>query len=128
MLPECVLGVVSMRQTFVVKLKENEELLSGIKRVCRRKAVKRGVVIAIGALKEAKLRYFVAPGKREMVEMNKQVEALLFGTINTKNGGTTIHTHIVLGDKREKAVVGHLVEGAVNPEAEIIILPLSVEG
>ena len=128
MLPECILGVVSMEQTFVVKLKENEELLSGIKRVCRRKAVKRGVVMAIGALKEAKLRYFVAPGKREMVEVNKQVEALLFGTIDTKNGETIIHTHIVLGDKREKAIVGHLVEGIVNPVAEIIILPLSVEG
>ena len=58
------------------------------------------VIIAIGALKEAKLRYFVAPGKREMVEMNKQVEALLFGIIDTKNGETTIRTHIVLGDKR----------------------------
>lgn len=127
MLPECILEVVSVRQTFVVKLKENEELLSGIKRVCSRKAVKRGVVIAIGALKQAKLRYFVAPGKREMVEINKQVEALLFGTIDTKNGETIIHTHIVLGDKREKAVTGHLVEGTINPFAEIIILPLSVE-
>lgn len=64
MLPECILGVVSVEQIFVVKLKENEELVSGIKRVCRRKAVKRGVVVAIGSLKEAKLRYFVLPGKR----------------------------------------------------------------
>jgi len=127
MLPECILEMVSIEQTFVVKLKENEELLSGIKRVCRRKAVKRGIIIAIGALKEAKLRYFVVPGKREMVEMNKQVEALLFGTIATKNGETIIHAHVVLGDKRERAIVGHLVEGIVNPEAEILILALSVK-
>ena len=119
--------VVSIEQTFVVKLRENEELLSGIKQGCQRKAVKRGIVIAIGALKKAKLRYFVAPGRREQLEVNKQVEALLFGTIAMENGETIIHAHVVVGDKREGAIVGHLIEGIVNPEAELFILSLSAK-
>lgn len=119
--------VASIEQVFVVKLKENEELLSSIKQGCRSKGVERGIIIAIGALKKAKVRYFVAPGRREQLEINKQVEALLFGTVAAEDSEITIHAHVMLGDKRGGTIVGHLVEGIVNPEAELLILSLSVE-
>ncbi len=102
-------------RTFMLRVPEDEELVSFINKFAEEKGIKTGVFKAIGSLKNAILGYFnIELGRYQEIEINEVHELLLAsGNISLKDGKPFAHVHVILGDHKGNAKGGHLVRGKV---------------
>ncbi len=108
-------------RVFIGKLPYNSDLLQAIKSLAEELDIQAGYFTIIGAVKQAKLRYYDQE-KKEYLDfaVEKPLEiASCIGNISKFKGELLIHCHIVLADREGNTYGGHLAPGTRVFAAEI---------
>jgi predicted DNA-binding protein with PD1-like motif len=107
--------------TYAVVLDTDDEVASELGRFVREKEVEAASITAIGAFRDALLRYFDWQTKQyKKIVVNEQVLSLL-GDVAVAEEGPALHLHAVLGKADGSVVGGHLLEAHVRPTLEVIL-------
>jgi len=110
-------------QTFIFRVKPNEELVQSISQYCKSHSINSGVIISIiGSVKSVKLGFLKElPGKYITKEFPGPLEIVSAqGTIATFKNEFALHIHILVSDENH-AVGGHLNEARIFSTAEVVI-------
>lgn len=125
-----------LTDVILARLDPNEDVLLGIRKVCREQNIRTGVIMSMtGALQQARLERFPANYKPdhsipiEVIELEGPLEITAHGIIGEtdapEHGGRPfsvggfvhgepyIHCHVVATDKHGETICGHLVEGCL---------------
>lgn len=113
-------------QYYLLRLDPDEEIVSVLKAVCRARRIRAGLVFGLGAVREFELGCFLVKTKKYQAHRHQGdwEIASLSGNISDLDGEPYLHLHAVLGDRRQKALAGHLSWAVVSATAEIWIRPL----
>jgi predicted DNA-binding protein with PD1-like motif len=112
------------KRTFAVILQTGDEAMRCLGEFAQKERIGGAQVMAIGALRRARLGYFEWETKTyQPIEVRDQVEvASLVGDIAIgPDCKPSVHVHAVLGRRDGSAMAGHLVEAHVRPTLEIIV-------
>lgn len=112
------------RRTYAVLLEIGDEVMKCLMRFAEEEAVDGAHLQAIGAFRNAVIRYFDWESKRyQDIAVDEQVEvASLNGDIGVDEAGKpALHIHLVLGRRDGSALAGHLRSGNVRPTLEVIV-------
>lgn len=107
----------------LIRLDPGEEVIASVGEVCKKEAVRLGVVSGIGAVGKATVGLFKPDSKEYFsTTMEKPFEITnLAGNVSEMNGELYLHLHITLADSEHNAFGGHLNEAVVSATAEIWI-------
>lgn len=122
-----VLDRTDGRKTYAVILETGEEVLSSLQVFVDREQVSAAQFSAIGALCDARLRYFDWKARDyQDIPVDEQVEvASLTGDVAiAPDGSRTLHIHAVLGRRDGTALAGHLGAAHVRPTLEVVLREL----
>jgi hypothetical protein len=117
---------MKLSQTYVFRVKPDEELVHSISQYCKSNSITSGVIIGIiGSLQSAKLGFLKElPGKYIIKELQGPLEIVSAqGTIATSKNEFALHIHILVSDENH-AIGGHLNEAKVFSTAEVVIAQL----
>jgi predicted DNA-binding protein with PD1-like motif len=106
------------------RVPEGEDLLDAIKHKVEESGIKAGVLIAIGALKNATVGCF-ENGEYKNTRLPGPLEiASCMGNVATnEKGEVMIHAHIVISNAKGEAFGGHLMKDShVGVTAELVII------
>ncbi|MGQ9759728.1 MAG: PPC domain-containing DNA-binding protein [Candidatus Methanomethylicaceae archaeon] len=102
----------------VIRLDENEEVISSIIKACLSERVLSGTIVScIGALK--KCRLILRKGLEKTI--SDHLEIVGNGNVSQYMGAPFVHLHLAAGGE-SGSWVGHLIEGVVDVYCEIFIL------
>lgn len=107
-----------------IRLFPGENVHEELENACRKHDVGTAVALSgVGQLRDCKLGYFREKGDYSPETFEKPHELLsLSGNIIGQDEGYLFHLHAVLGNEKKEAVGGHLIDGAVEITAEIVLL------
>jgi predicted DNA-binding protein with PD1-like motif len=117
---------MKLSQTYVFRVKPDEELVHSISQYCKSNSITSGVIIGIiGSLQSAKLGFLKElPGKYITKELQGPLEIVSAqGSVSTYQSEFALHIHILVSDENH-AIGGHLNEAKVLSTAEVIIVEL----
>ncbi|RMG30183.1 MAG: DNA-binding protein [Methanobacteriota archaeon] len=108
---------------FFLRLDPDEKIMETLLAFLEDQFIPSGTLMAVGAVKEATLRYFNQKEKTfvEKVFAEPMEVTSLTGNITVKDGTPYVHPHVVLGRRDFSTISGHLQEGVVGPTLEITI-------
>jgi predicted DNA-binding protein with PD1-like motif len=109
--------------TYLVRILQGEEILSGIKEFIQKSAVNFASFQGLGALGKAVIGSYDVKNKHyhsTTLEGDYEIVSLL-GSITEKDGEPYIHAHINLSDRSFHCFGGHLNSGVVSGTCEIFI-------
>lgn len=100
-----------------IRLKRGEDLMGSIKRICKEKSIKAGVVLSgVGCISSGRVRDASGVRIREIAEHCEIVS--LNGTVSA----VRCHIHIALSKEDLSTIGGHLCSGCiVNTTCELVI-------
>lgn len=109
----------SAGNVLIVRLDEDDEVVSSIKDIMKHEELVSGIVVSfIGALKSCRL--ILKKGLEESVKTH--MEAVGNGNLSYYKGEPFVHIHVSAGSDKG-VLVGHLLEGVVDVFCEIAIIP-----
>ncbi|MFU8796345.1 MAG: PPC domain-containing DNA-binding protein [Dehalococcoidia bacterium] len=99
----------------ILSLNPGSDLVKSITEIARDTGIEAGSLVAIGALKQAKLGYYDQNKNRyREIKVDSPTEiASCAGNISIRSGEPFAHIHVVLADSDGKTKAGHLLEGIV---------------
>ena len=105
----------SAGKELIVRLEHDADLVQSITKLARSNGVEAGSLVAIGALKRARLGYYDQESHRycEMKIDTPHEMASCTGNVSLKDGEPFVHVHVVLADETGNTKAGHLLEGIV---------------
>jgi len=110
-------------------LPHGSDLLEAITDLARKNGIKTGTVMAIGAVKRARIGFYDQTGReyreRDIVEPMEISSCL--GNISMKDGEIFVHAHVTLADREGRVMGGHLCSGTIVFAAECRISELRGE-
>lgn len=107
----------------VVRLDENDEVISSIKDIMISEGMISGIVVSfVGALKSCRL--ILKKGLEKSVKTH--MEVLGNGNLSYYKGEPFVHIHVSAGSDQD-VLVGHLLEGIVDIFCEIAIIPIEMK-
>jgi len=108
------------------RLPHGSDLLEAITDLARKNDVETGTVIAIGAVKRARIGFYdqITREYRERDIMEPMEITSCLGNISTKDGEIFVHAHVNLADREGQVVGGHLCPGTLIFAAECRISEL----
>jgi len=119
----------SIKQTFMVRLPQGEDLLAAVAAVVRETGVRLGVFSVIGAVSAAAFGYYdqkkrqyqtiIRPGAFEIVTGS--------GNVTLKDGSPFVHAHILFADETGNSFGGHLMSDTFIFAAELCLQELEGE-
>jgi len=111
------------------QIKHSDDLYGALADYCLKNKIKSGLIIAVGALKNAKLSYYDQSKKVFLPKnINKPLEILsCLGNVSLKDGQPFVHVHLTVSDKTGRVYGGHLEKGSVVFACECAILETSGE-
>jgi len=108
------------KDLFVLSIEPKEELISQLLMFCKKQKINSGFFIGFGAVRSGIIgRYTNKNYKWKKFSGEFEIGSLV-GNLTIKDNELFIHSHIVLGDKNFKALVGHIKELVIYPTCEII--------
>jgi predicted DNA-binding protein with PD1-like motif len=110
-------------------LPHDSDLLGAIADLARENNIEVGTIIAIGAVKNARIGYYDQSAReyREQdIEEPMEISSCL-GNISLKDGEIFVHAHINLADREGRVMGGHLCVGTIVFAAECRITELKGE-
>jgi predicted DNA-binding protein with PD1-like motif len=116
-------------ERIVLRLDEDDEVVSSIIDVCKKEHVKAASVRGIGALKKVELSHYDSIIKEYTTNTYDGMFEItsMSGNISQLAGNPAAHIHINLGRTDLTVFGGHLVSARVNPTCEIFITPVELE-
>lgn len=103
---------------------EDEDLVEAIRERAEKNGINAGILLVIGALKDAVLGYYLK-GEYTYIRLDEPLEiASCMGNIALdEDGKVIVHAHIVVSNERGEAFGGHLMQNThVDPAAELVII------
>jgi predicted DNA-binding protein with PD1-like motif len=115
-------------RTVVLVLQTGDEVMATVSSFAAAHHLAATHFTGIGALSGLKVAYFDWATKAyQHIPIDEQVEVLsLAGDITLDEGKPKVHAHIVVGKRDGSAHGGHLVEGAVRPTLELVLVEAPV--
>jgi len=108
------------KDLFVLSIEPKEELISELLSFCKKEKINSGFFIGFGAVRSGIIgRYTNKNYKWKKFSGEFEIGSLV-GNLTIKDNELFIHSHIVLGDKNFKALVGHIKKLVIYPTCEII--------
>ena len=106
---------------WLIRIKRNEKIIESIKKFCSNLNINSAQISGIGACNYAKIgAYLFSEEKYLSNEYTGDYEILsLSGNVSKINEEYYPHIHILLGDKENKTIGGHLFEANVSATCEI---------
>ena len=103
-----------------IRLKRGEDLMESIRRVCREKNIKAGVVLSgVGCILRGRIRDASGVNIREITDHCEIVS--LNGTVSAQR----CHIHIALSKEDLSTIGGHLCPGCIiNTTCELVLMEL----
>ena len=100
-----------------IRLKQGEDLMESIRRVCREKNIRAGVILSgVGCISSGRLRDDSGVNVREVAEHCEIV------SLNGTASAARCHIHIALSKEDLSTIGGHLCPGCiVNTTCELVI-------
>lgn len=113
----------------VGRLAPGDDLLGALEALVRERNITAGHVQFIGALERGALGYYDQKGRRyQTVTLDRHLEiAAGMGNVSLRDGGPTVHAHVVLSDDEGHCWGGHLIPGNVVFACEFTIAVLEGE-
>ena len=102
-----------------------EEIAGSILELARERRFKGGTQVAIGAVGEAWIGFFVPEEKRyREVRLRENLEIVsLHGNLALVQGEPVLHAHVVLGRAEFSTIGGHLFAATFSVTDEIVLTP-----
>ena len=116
-------------KAFLERLPHDGDLLVSIKEEFKKRNVKMGFFVAIGAVKNAKMAFYGQDDhKYHEFSVDEPAEILnCTGNVSELDGETFVHAHVTLGLKDGTTRGGHLIEGTKIFACELFVIPLDGE-
>lgn len=108
---------------YILRLDKGEEIVSSIKKFCKKENILLGTISGIGAVNKVKIGLFDTKEKKYYsndYEGDFEICPLL-GNISTMNKEIYLHIHINVADKNNRSFGGHLSEAYVSATFEAVI-------
>ncbi len=111
-------------RTFALVFDTGEEATDGLLRFARDEGLSAARFTAIGAFENATLGFFDREKKAyEEIPVEEQTEVLsCTGNVAHYEGEPRLHAHVVLGRRDGSALGGHLLQAAVRPTLEVMLV------
>jgi len=112
-----------------LEIKHGDDLHGAITGYCLKNKIKAGLILAVGALKNAKVSFYDQAKKKYLAEtFNRPLEILsCLGNVSLKDGQPFVHAHLTVSDKSGRVFGGHLEKGSIVFACECAILETSGE-
>jgi len=117
----------SIGPAHILKPDFGSDLLQELQKYVLAKNVNLAWISGVGAVSKAVIRYYDQP-KKEWIELrlDKRLEvAGMWGNVSLLNGEPIVHVHIVLADETGHAHGGHLADGTLVFNMEILMTTLT---
>lgn len=103
------------------------DLLKELQKFVHAKNINLAWLSGVGAVSKAIIRYYDQPTQQWVdLELDKRLEvAGMWGNVSLLNGEPIVHVHIVLADETGRCYGGHLADGTVVFNLEIMMTTLS---
>lgn len=108
------------------RLPHDSDLLEAITGLAVREDIKMGSIMAIGAVKKARIGFYDQKAREyreEEIGEPMEITSCL-GNISLKDGEIFVHAHVTLADRKGKVIGGHLCSGTIVFAAECRITEL----
>jgi len=107
----------------MVRIDKGEELVDGLKTICKKLDIKLGSIIGIGATDKVIVGLMNTKTKKyQSKEFTGDHEIVsLVGNITTMNGEVYLHLHVIICNVEHKALGGHLTSAVISATFEGII-------
>jgi len=108
---------------WLIRIKRNEEIIDSIKKFCIHNNINSAQISGIGACNFAKIGLYVFSEEKYLSnEYTGDYEIIsLSGNVSKVAENYYPHIHILLGDKENKTIGGHLFEANVSATCEIFL-------
>ena len=117
----------SIGQAHILRPPFGCDLLRELQKYVLAKNINLAWLSGVGAVSHANIRYYDQP-KQEWIDLqfDKRLEvAGMWGNVSLLNGEPIVHVHIVLADEQGRCYGGHLADGTVVFNLEILMTTLS---
>ncbi len=117
----------SIGQAHILRPPFGCDLLRELQKYVLAKNINLAWLLGVGAVSHANIRYYDQP-KQEWIDLqfDKRLEvAGMWGNVSLLNGEPIVHVHIVLADEEGRCYGGHLADGTVVFNLEILMTTLS---
>jgi len=117
----------SIGQAHILRPPFGCDLLRELQKYVLAKNINLAWLSGVGAVSHANIRYYDQP-KQEWIDLqfDKRLEvAGMWGNVSLLNGEPIVHVHIVLADEEGRCYGGHLADGTVVFNLEILMTTLS---
>ena len=117
----------SIGPAYILKPDFGSDLLKELQRYVSAKNINLAWLSGVGAVSKAVIRYYDQPKQQWLdLEFDKRMEvAGMWGNVSLLNGEPIVHVHIVLADEEGRCYGGHLADGTVVFNLEILMTTLS---
>lgn len=117
----------SIGPAYILKPDFGSDLLKELQKYVSAKNINLAWLSGVGAVSKAVMRYYDQPKQQWIdLEFDKRMEvAGLWGNVSLLNGEPIVHVHIVLADQEGRCYGGHLADGTVVFNLEILMTTLS---
>ena len=119
----------SIKQTFMVRLPQGEDLLAAVAAVVKETGVRLGVFSVIGAVSAAACGYYDQKRRQYQTIIRQGAFEIVTGSGNVtlKDGSPFVHAHILFADETGNSFGGHLMSATVIFAAELCLQELEGE-
>jgi len=116
----------NMKRVFFGKVAYGSDLLEAIKSLIEANNIKTGIVLALGAVRKARIGYYDQSEKKYIeMEINEPLEIVsCLGNVIRTESETIVHLHVTLGRRNGTTIGGHLLSGTKVFSCEVSILEL----
>ncbi|MDP7976644.1 MAG: DUF296 domain-containing protein [TACK group archaeon] len=114
-------------RAFILRLQQGNDLLKEVESQLRAARVNAALISGIGSLSRARLAWFnpdTMKYEEEEIEGSLEVASLNGNYVTPEEGSVSLHLHAVIGTK-EKTWGGHLLEGTVSLNFEIVAIEIA---
>ncbi|MGV8084741.1 MAG: PPC domain-containing DNA-binding protein [Candidatus Bilamarchaeum sp.] len=113
-----------IKMGYLIRLDEDEEVLSSIKDFCTQKKIYSASISGLGAAKSAEIAHYDTKEKKYYTKKLEGMLEVVFlvGNISKLKNAPMAHIHIALGLPDFSTVSGHVMKIIVNPTCEINLL------
>lgn len=112
---------IESHDSYVLVLKKGEDVFAEIINFCKKNKINAAWLNGLGAVLSAEVGFYQLESKQyDFTNLHKELEVVsLTGNVSLVDGQPFIHAHVVLSDRDNKALGGHLKSAIVGGTLEI---------